>query len=194
MLVHWSVGHFSRCSFGCTLLPSAWSIMSNHCWWQMPKCGLLARDIFPSRHTVIHEHTYANLCHPSPAPFRTPFPLKHNATHEMWACDFDARLPSVDAELGDANRSPSSSSLCYFDPTYLTFSFHFVPTFASFELRIYFYSLFLTPSLLHSNLYWAVHNHRPSGRRRERWACSSSDDQNTPWVDLHSRACTHTCY
>lgn len=32
-------------------------------------------------------------------------------------------LPSVDAELGDASRSASSSSLCFFDPSYLTFNF-----------------------------------------------------------------------
>ena len=34
-LVQWSIDNFSHCSFGCTLLATVWSIMSNRSRWQI---------------------------------------------------------------------------------------------------------------------------------------------------------------
>lgn len=86
----------------------------------------------------------------------------------------------------------SLPSLYFSDPTCLIFLFHFVPTFFFFfllELYLFSLSMFLFLPRLQSNLYWAMHNHRPSGHCGERWARSSSHDQTRP-PDTHPH--THT--
>lgn len=106
----------------------------------------------------------------------------------LWCCEKTTFL------RGLASCSPSVDVTVPCWPVCLTFSaptlsVNGVRSLSQFEF-LFFYSPFLFLSVLHGNLYWAVHNHRPSGRCGERWACSLSDDQTHRGRKLHGSTVT----
>lgn len=110
---------------------------------------------------------------------------------QTWAYILAVLVPGnkvgCDVALREARCTTSSSSLSSSDLTCLMLSSDFCANFFFPHLNYLFWrSPFLFLSLLRCNLHWAVRNHRPSGRCREKMSPQLVRWPNPSWVDRNS--------